>query len=64
MVETNITSSFHSIYPHWTFKQDDSHHPHEATDVKEENQSFASYPFSTKATLTEPVVFEILLIGS
>ena len=52
-----ITFSSSSIYPHYTFKDNDSHHPHEPTDVEGRSQSFTSCSFSTAATVYSMLLF-------
>lgn len=67
LIKTNITitSSSSSIYPHYTFKDNDSHHLHEPTDVeKGRSQSFTSCSFCTAATVYSMLLFKILLFGS
>ena len=55
-----ITSSLHSIYPHWTFKHhNDSHHPHETTDVGKEINLLPPSPLVLQPLVTKPVVFEV-----
>lgn len=60
MVKTNIkiTSSFNSIYPHYTFK-DDTHHPHRTIDVGYKINLLLPIPSVLQLLLTEPIVFEI-----
>ena len=51
LIKINITISSSSIYPHYTFKDNDSHYLHEPTDIeKGRSQSFTSCSFSTAAT--------------
>lgn len=60
LIKTNITitSSSSSIYPHYTFKDNDSHHLHEPTDVeKGRSQSFTSCSFRTAATVYSMLLF-------
>lgn len=63
MVKTNIkiTSSFNSIYLHYTFKDDES--SVKAINVGKKINLLPPIPSALQPLLAEPVAFEVLPIG-
>lgn len=63
-INVRITSSFNSIYSHCTFKDDDSHHPYEDTDVGKKVNLPLPAASALQPLLIEPVAFGVLPDGN